>query len=153
MNLTTVELILAAWTGMLAVATPILVLYARRGAKKVGEITGRPITDDQLKELERLVPMAVAYVDELVHKFMRGFVKAAPKTGEEKQQLAVKVVRELAPSGLDKLPDETIKIALDAAVHDRRVSIPSATLSFPPPLSSYPPPPTAPIIPPPKVTP
>jgi hypothetical protein len=134
----------------MAVVTPLLVLYAQRIAKKAAELTKYPLTEEQLKQLDRLVPMAVAYVDERVHKFLRGLVKEAPKTSDEKQALALRVLRTSAPDGFDKLPDATLKIAVDAAVHDRRVSIPSAALSFPPPPSSYPPPTLPPVIAPPK---
>ena len=134
----------------MAVVTPILILYARRIALKAAELTRYPITEDQLKQLDRFVPMVVAYIDELVSKALKGLVKEAPKTSNEKQALALKLLREQAPSHLDRLPDETLKIAVDAAVHDRRVSIPSAPYSFPPPVSSYPPPALPPVIAPPR---
>lgn len=155
LTLTTVEWILLVWGTLTAAATPFLVIYARRAAKKTAEFVNYPVTDQQLDELERFVPMVVAYIDEWVRKFARGMVQEAPpKTAEDKQALAVRLLRERAPSGLDKLGDPTLKMAVDAAVHDRRVSIPPiTTLAFPPAPSSYPPPPSLPIIPPPKVTP
>jgi hypothetical protein len=148
----TIEVLLLALGGVFTALSAVGIAYARRAALAVAKATDAKLTEEQLAQLERYVSTAIAYVEERVHKYLRGLVQDAPKSGAEKQQLAVQVARELAPDNLQKFSDKAIAVVVDAKVQDRRVSIPVPHLSIPPP-SSYPPPATAPLIPPPRRTP
>lgn len=152
MTLTIVEILLVALGAGVAVLTPLAVFYARRTALALAKLADVKVSDDQLQQLERYVTTAIAYVEERTHKYLRGLVEDAPKTGVEKQAMAVQVARELAPDGLKQFSDKAVAVVVDAKVQDRRVSIPMGHLSIPPPgvmTSSFPPAPALPTPPPP----
>lgn len=135
----TIELVLVVLGAVFTALSAVAVAYTRRAALAIAKATDSKLTDEQLVRLERYVAMAIAYVEERVHKYLRGLVPDAPKSGREKQALAVQVARELAPDDLRKYSDKELAVVVDAAVQTRRASLPGAHFSLPPP-SSFPPP-------------
>ena len=138
MNPETVQVLLLATGGLFAAVAVGATIYARRIALRLGKAAGVQVSDEQLKELERVVNLAVSFVEERVHRYLKGLVKEAPVTAEQKQAAAVQVARSIAPEALKAFSDEALKIVVDAKVQDRRVSLASASLVPPPP--SFPPP-------------
>lgn len=139
MSQETIEVILLVLGAVFTALSAVGIAYARRAALAVAKATDHKLTEEQLAQLDRYVSTAIAYVEERVHKYLRGLVADAPKTGPEKQALAVQVARELAPDSLQQFSDKTLAVVVDARVQDRRVSIPTPSFSLPPP-SSFPPP-------------
>jgi hypothetical protein len=131
------EIALAAFTAVIAVASPFLVMYARRGAQAAAKLADVTLTDEQLKQLDVWVTYAISFVEEQVRKRAKGLAATAMATTPvEKRELAIKVARELAPDDLRQFTDRALEMVIDAKVQDRRVSVAPAALarpSLPPP--------------------
>lgn len=148
----TVELLVIASGAAFTILLSAALMYARRAALSLAKLASVELRDEQLRQLDAYVAKAVAYVEEQAHKYLRGMVKQAPSTGQEKQELAARIARELAPDGLKHFSDKAVAVVIDAAVQDRRVSLtPIAHLSVPPP--SLPPMPALPTPMPPRRSP
>lgn len=138
-NMTWLELGLTIYGVVLATATPFIVIYARKAAQGIAGLRDVTLTDEQLRQVDHWVSLAIAFVDEQVRKFAKGTIATAPQTAEEKRQLAVKVARDLAPDDLRQFTDAKLEMVVDAKVQDRRVSLlpaPSARVPSLPPLPS-----------------
>lgn len=124
------EALLSLMATVLTVATPLIVLYVRKGALKAAEAAGITIDEKQQRQLDQAVSNAVMGVEE--------YVRRAPKTGfklesNEKLDQAVKIARELAKDGLQAWTDEQIRLAAETKLPEMRARLSSA------------PPPSAPI--------
>lgn len=124
--MTVAEIVLVVLGSVVTLVTPVVALYVRRGALAIARVADVQLTDEQLKQLDGYVAIAIRYVEELVRKRARGLVAEAPQTPEAKRELAIQVARDLAPDDLATFTDGKIAMVVDAQVGALRASQPAS---------------------------
>lgn len=136
-----IELLVTIVSLLLLLATPWLIMVAKRAAKSLADLSGVKVTAQQEAALESAVRRGVSYAEEQAHKLVRGLAKEGPQTGLQKLEVAKSAARSIAPKALRDVGDRELEVLIEAEVHERKrfVSLPGGALVSlaPPPLPAF----------------
>lgn len=152
MSLETVTIMLAAVNGLFIVATPILLYLVNRGTIAAAKIANVNPMPDQIRQVQDIAFLAINYTKEQVNKLVRGLATDGPTTSEQKLEVAVNAMKDLAkPAGIH-IDDASARIAIEATLAATRegagahvpepATAPASPSQTPPPFGTVSEPPT-----------
>jgi hypothetical protein len=120
------QLIGEIWELAKPVIAAALALYLVKAYRQWCKFLGAQENESALRQLDKVAELAMHGAEELARAY------GGALTGSQKQDHAVKLVREIAPDDLKAFSDTQVRAALDAKVAEQRAKV---TSSAPPPAA------------------
>jgi len=104
---------------LVAILTPIILMFVKRGLDLFERKADFQVSLDHLYRLEQLVLKGIAYAEEQAHKALKGD-EAEPLAGETKLEMAIEFVKTNAKAmGIDTKTDDLAKL-IESALFESR---------------------------------
>jgi hypothetical protein len=104
----------------LSALAPVMLVYLRRVARKLATMVEVELSDQQWRDVDATLDLAVRRAEEFARKALK---HGGPAQSSEKLQVAIETARRVSPESMRYYDDDTVREMIEAKLHAIRPSL------------------------------
>ena len=105
------ELLIDGALACVTLLVPVLLVYLRQSARRLAELVDVKLSEQQWRDVDATLEMAVQYAEEFARKAIK---RGTPAQSSEKLQVALETARRVSPAAMQVYDDEDVRAMIES---------------------------------------